>query len=138
MTKEMIENMEKQAFDMRKKVVIKKLDCIYDMQGTDGLKKCLDGLAKFTGFKQGSCIDFENFKKDVLVSKQDLIDFLDFYSNTGFDMSELMYLGFDDCCYVVEENKFFDEVCDAINGHEFYNCDLYEFEEYLDNIYAEC
>ena len=133
-----IEKMEEQAFDMRKKIVIKKLEIIYDVKGTDGLKKCLDALNKFTGFKHGSCIDFDNFKKDVLTSKGDLINFIDFYSNTCLDMSELMYLGFDDVCHVVEETKFFDEVCDAIEGHEFYNSDLYEFEEYLDNIYVDC
>ena len=131
---ENIIKMEKNINDMMKKLILEKIDFIFDFEGTDGLKKCLKGLEMVTGFKHGSCIDFDNFKKYVLTSKFDLKNFLEFYSNTVSDIDELMFLGFEDSCYVVEENKFYDEVCEAIKGYDWDKVQLNNYDEILDDV----
>ena len=131
---EKINKMEEDIFNMRKDLIIKKIDFIYLYEGTDGLKRCLDGLKEYIGLLHGNCFDFDKFKKYVLTSKLDLKEFIEFYSNTASDLSELMYIGTDDNCRVVEENKFYEEVCHEIKNYCWDNSQLYKYEEFLDNI----
>ena len=122
-----VNELKNQANDLRKKTIIKRMEVLYDYEGVEGLLECVTLLKRCTSFKCGDCIDFETFKKEFLISFDNLRLFYDVYYNTAYDVDELVYMGFDDKLSLVDMDNVPDKIFDEIIAYNFSDDELDDF-----------
>ena len=122
-----VNELKNQANDLRKKTIIKRMEVLYDYEGVEGLLECVNLLKRCTSFKFGDCIDFETFKKEFLISFDNLRLFYDVYYNTVYDVDELVYMGFDDKLSLVDMDNAPDKIFDEIIAYNFSDEELDDF-----------
>ena len=132
LSKKEILDLEKKAVELRKDVIIEKMEAYYEYAGINGGDCFMEYLKENCNFKYGSVIDFENFKKDYLTSTKRLTDFNNIFFNSGFDYDEFIYLGFEKDLTVVDETAVYEVFYDQIRSYEFTNEDLTLFEDFVD------
>lgn len=121
----------------RKSLIIEKMDCYYAYNGVTGTDVFLDFLKVSTTFKYGTVADFENFKKEYLLSFDDLKKFNDIYYNSAWDVDELLYFGFDGKMKVVSQMEFYESVYEEIMNYDFAPSVLNDFEAYVNDKFKE-
>ena len=130
-----IETMELKLLKYRKKLVLEKMDLLLFDKGD--ITNILKYLEKKTSFKWGCLLNFNKFKEDYLINSDKLRDFIDFYNDTAYDLSELYYCGFGENLIVVDETRFHDTLSDTIRDYDFMDCNFNSFEAFVDDVYKD-
>ena len=140
MNKTEIKNLEQKVTKDRKLLIMEKIEYCLQYRGDEYSKQFLDFLKTetTTKFKYGDVLDFEQFKKDYLVSFKNIEKFNEFYSNTALCYDELMYIGFGDDLSIVPFDEFVSEFYDKIRACEFSDDDLNEFEYFVNVKFNIC
>ena len=132
LSKKEILDLEKKAVELRKTVIIEKMEAYYEYAGINGGDCFMQYLKENCNFKYGSVIDFENFKKEYLTTTKRLTEFNGIFFNSGFDYDEFFYLGFEKDLTVVDETAVYEVFYNQIRTYEFSNEDLTLFEDFVD------
>ena len=135
---EQIKEIEERVLHDRKGVILEKIDYVYHNEGVNGSDVFLDYLEQNTSFSYGQVADIDKFKKVFLTNFKRLDDFNKVYLNSGADVDELLFCGFDDKLVVVNEMDFYEVVYDKITDYEFTPEGLNEFEAFVDEIFYNC
>ena len=119
-----VNELKNQSNDLRKKIIVGRMEIIYDYEGVGGLLECVHLLKECTPFKCGDCVDFETFRKEFLISFENLRLFYDVYYNTALDVDELVYVGFKDNLSIVSVDKAPDKIVEEIMNYNFSDDEL--------------
>ena len=134
-----IREAEAKVVKSRKEIIIDKIEMYYEYYCMeDGSYVFFDYLEANTSFKYGQVVEFDKFKKEFLTSFDNLKKFNDVYYNSGMDIDELLYFGFDGNLTVVSETEFYISVFDAIMAYEFTPLELYDFEQFVAEKFDKC
>lgn len=130
-----INELKKQGIVLRKKILIEKIDAVSEYEGVDGLYDCIKILREVSSFKTGDCIDFDMFREEYLTSFENFKKFNNIWTDSSYDIDELIYIGFDNNLSVVNCNEMPDKLYDEIMNYEFSDDELCSFEKRMDSLW---
>ena len=133
-----IKELEKKTITARKELILEKMEYYYEHHGISHFDDILSHLKQNTSFKYGEVADLSVFKDEYLTSFDRLNKFNDVFLNSGVDVDELLFCGFDDNLTVVLNTEFYGVVYEQIMAYEFSPLALNEFEAFVDEKFISC